>query len=233
MTHRPRSTGRAWQRGEFARLNERRGELVAGSVTDHREPQQPRPSPSVDPSLPASATPQLSLRSGATTSDNAVNQGREGSCHTPSLWFSCGLSDTPNRSGALSPGGRLVADVARAIGLIRDVVRLRSRALSGAAAREFVTLFSEAERWRPRGWPCSPPRWSRAGSTRGLATDRRPSGSGRSRAPRSGAAKGRLAAAARAAQDPLLTEALHEGELSADQLEVVATALSESPRGQR
>ena len=42
-------------------------------------------------------------------------------------------------------------------------------------------------------------------------------------------AKGHLAAAARAAQDPLLTEALHDGELSADQLKVVATTLSEAP----
>ena len=44
-----------------------------------------------------------------------------------------------------------------------------------------------------------------------------------------GAAKGRLAAATRAAKDPLLTEALHEGELSADQLKVVANSLGETP----
>jgi hypothetical protein len=45
----------------------------------------------------------------------------------------------------------------------------------------------------------------------------------------SGAAKGRLAAASRAAKDPLLTEALHEGELSSAQLGVVATTLGEVP----
>ena len=44
-----------------------------------------------------------------------------------------------------------------------------------------------------------------------------------------GAAKGRLAAAARAAQDPLLTEALHQGELSVPQLGLVTKASSETP----
>jgi hypothetical protein len=42
-------------------------------------------------------------------------------------------------------------------------------------------------------------------------------------------AKGRLAAAERAAADPQLTEALHEGELSTDQLGVMTTTAAEVP----
>jgi len=44
-----------------------------------------------------------------------------------------------------------------------------------------------------------------------------------------GAAKGRLAAAERAAADPSLTEALHEGALSSAQLAVVTKAAAEAP----
>ena len=44
-----------------------------------------------------------------------------------------------------------------------------------------------------------------------------------------GAAKGRLAAAERAAVDPTLTEALHEGGLSSAQLAVVTNAATEAP----
>jgi hypothetical protein len=92
-----------------------------------------------------------------------------------------------------------------------------------------VTLFSEAERAAASGVALFAPRVVETGEyTRGghgSAADWLGSLSGSS----SGAAKGRLAAAARAAKDPLLTEALHNGELSADQLKVVATSLSESP----
>jgi hypothetical protein len=45
----------------------------------------------------------------------------------------------------------------------------------------------------------------------------------------SGAAKGRLAAAERAAKDPRVTEALHDGELSAAQLGLVTSTLGEVP----
>ena len=44
-----------------------------------------------------------------------------------------------------------------------------------------------------------------------------------------GAAKGRLAAAERAAADPILTDALHEGGLSSAQLAVVTNAATEAP----
>ena len=123
-----------------------------------------------------------------------------------------------------------MADVEQAIRLIRDVVRRPVPvALSGASAREFVTLFSEAERLAASGVALFAPKvvetgeYTKAGH--GSAAEWLGALSGSS----AGAAKGRLAAAARAAQDPHLTEALHDGELSADQLKVVATALSESP----
>ena len=127
-----------------------------------------------------------------------------------------------------------MADVEQAIRLIRDVVRRPVPvALSGASAREFVTLFSEAERLAASGVALFAPKvvetgeYTKAGH--GSAAEWLGALSGSS----AGAAKGRLAAAARAAQDPHLTEALHDGELSADQLKVVATALEREPRGQR
>ncbi len=122
------------------------------------------------------------------------------------------------------------ADVEQAIRLIRDVVRCPvPAALSGAAARQFVTLFSEAERVAAAGVALFAPRVVETGEYtkggHGTAADWLGALSGSS----AGAAKGRLAAAARAAKDPLLTEALHDGELSAPQLGLVTKTLSESP----
>jgi hypothetical protein len=124
----------------------------------------------------------------------------------------------------------LLADVTQAVALIRGVIRHSvPGALSGRTAQEFVTLFSEAERAAASGVSLFAPRVVETGEyTRGghgSAADWLGSLSGLS----SGAAKGRLAAAARAAKDPLLTEALHDGELSTSQLGLVTCALSEVP----
>jgi hypothetical protein len=124
----------------------------------------------------------------------------------------------------------LLADVRQAVRLIRDVVRRPvPGALSGASAKEFVALFSEAERAAGSGVALFSPKVVETGEFtkdgHGSAADWLGQVSGSS----SGAAKGRLAAAARAAKDPLLTEALHDGELSAAQLGLVTSTLGEVP----
>ena len=135
----------------------------------------------------------------------------------------------PSKS-TLDPQAAALADVARAVELLRAVVRLPVPVgLSGAAAQQYVTLFSEAERAAASGVALFAPvvvetgEYTKGGH--GSAADWLGSLSGSSK----GAAKGRLAAATRAAKDPRLTEALHEGELSADQLKVVANSLGETP----
>jgi len=149
---------------------------------------------------------------------------------TPPLYGSRVVSATLPTEAVPASEAALRADLTRAVQLIRGVVRRPvSAGLSGAAAQELVRLFSEAERAAASGVALFAPRVVETGEyTRGghgSAADWLGSLSGSS----SGAAKGRLAAATRAAGDPLLTEALHEGELSADQLKVVATTLGETP----
>jgi hypothetical protein len=122
------------------------------------------------------------------------------------------------------------ADLEQAVRLIRGVVRLRvPRTLSGRVARELVTLFSEAERAAASGVALYAPTVLESGAHtkdgHGSAAEWLGKLSGSS----SGAAKGRLAAAARAAKDPRLTEALHDGELSSAELGVVSATLGEVP----
>ena len=95
------------------------------------------------------------------------------------------------------------ADVEQAIRLLRDVVRRPvPGALSGAAARQFVTLFSEAERLAASGVALFAPQVVESGeytqAGHGSAAEWLGALSGSS----AGAAKGRLAAATRAAKDP-------------------------------
>ena len=124
----------------------------------------------------------------------------------------------------------LFADVKQAAALLRGVVRHPvPGGLSGAAAKEFVALFSEAERAAASGVALFAPRVVETGEYtkdgHGSAAEWLGKLSGSS----SGAAKGRLAAAERAAKDPRLTEALHDGELSASQLELVTKTSAEVP----
>ena len=140
------------------------------------------------------------------------------------------VSATLPTEAAAPSGATLLADLERAVELMRGVVRSPvPGALSGATARRFVTLFSEGERVAASGVALFAPvvvetgEYTKGGH--GSAADWLGALSGSS----SGAAKGRLAAAARAAQDPLLTKALHDGERSADQLKLMTRTAAEVP----
>jgi HNH endonuclease len=124
----------------------------------------------------------------------------------------------------------LLADVTRAVESLRGVARHSvPGALSGRVAQELVALLSEAERAAASGVALLAPRVVETGeytrSGHGSAADWLGSLSGSS----SGAAKGRLAAATRAAKDPRLTEALHAGDLSTSQLALVTKTSAEVP----
>ena len=101
--------------------------------------------------------------------------------------------------------------------------------VSGNQARSIVASFAEIERAAASGVALFTPRVVETGSFakegHGSAQEWLGSLSGTSAAK----AKGRLAAAERAAADPRLTEALHESELSSDQLGVVVTTADEVP----
>jgi hypothetical protein len=124
----------------------------------------------------------------------------------------------------------LYGDLARVVGEIQEVVRSATpESVSGDQARRFVERFVEVERAAASGVALFTPvvvgTGSYAQGGHASAQDWLGTLSGSS----AGAAKGRLAAAERAAVDPSLTEALHEGGLSAAQLAVVTNALSEAP----
>jgi hypothetical protein len=124
----------------------------------------------------------------------------------------------------------LYDDLTRAVGEFQQVVRAATpEAVSGDQARRFVERFAEAERAAASGVALFTPVVVETGSFakegHASAQDWLGTLSGSS----AGAAKGRLAAAERAAVDPSLTEALHEGGLSAAQLALVTGAVSEAP----
>jgi hypothetical protein len=126
----------------------------------------------------------------------------------------------------------LYADLERVVDKLQDVVRTGTpESVSGDQARRFVERFAEAERAAASGVALFTPvvvgTGSYAKEGHASAQDWLGALSGSS----AGAAKGRLAAAERAAADPSLTEALHEGGLSAAQLLVVTNAASEAPEG--
>jgi hypothetical protein len=116
---------------------------------------------------------------------------------------------------------------------LRDVQTLVREAapgsVSGDQARRIVASFAEIERSAGSGVALFTPRVVETGSFakegHASAQDWLGSLAGTSAAK----AKARLAAAERAAADPQLTEALHESELSPDQLGVVATIANEVP----
>jgi hypothetical protein len=140
------------------------------------------------------------------------------------------VSATLPTAAATPSEATLRAHLTQAVELLRGVARLQvPGALSGRVAQEFVTLFSEAERAAASGLALYAPRVVETGEHtkdgHGSAAEWLGKLSGSS----SGAAKGRLAAAERAAKDPLLTEALHDGELSTAELGLVTTTLGEVP----
>ena len=122
-----------------------------------------------------------------------------------------------------------LADIEQARAALRDVVRRPIPERLGRCGSSVVALFSEAERAAASGVALFSPWWSRRGSYtkagHGSAAEWLGTLSGSS----AGAAKGRLAAAERAATDPLLTEALHDAELSSAQLKVVSDTWAGSP----
>jgi len=124
----------------------------------------------------------------------------------------------------------LYGDLGAAVHQIQEVLRSATpESVSGDQARRFVELFAEAEMAGASGIALFTPVVVETGSFakegHASAQDWLGALSGSS----AGAAKGRLAAAERAAVDPSLTEALHEGGLSSAQLEVVTKAAAEAP----
>ncbi len=125
---------------------------------------------------------------------------------------------------------KLYGDLSRTVREMQEVVRTATPdSVSGDQARRFVERFAEAERAAASGVALFTPVVVETGSFakegHASAQDWLGSLSGTS----AGAAKGRLAAAERAAVDPSLTDALHEGGLSSAQLAVVTGAASEAP----
>ena len=137
-----------------------------------------------------------------------------------------------------NPDGALGTSSASAFGdklhaIVRDTQELvrkaEPRSVSGDQARSIVASFAEIERAAASGVALFTPRVVETGS---FAKDGHTSAQdwlGSLSGTTAAKAKGRLAAAERAAADPQLTEALHESELSPDQLGVVATVANEVP----
>jgi len=124
----------------------------------------------------------------------------------------------------------LYCDLVRVVGEIQEVVRLGSpESVSGDQARRFVERFAEAERAAASGVALFTPVVVGTGSyaKKGHASAQDWLGDLSGTSP--GAAKGRLAAAERAATNPSLTDALHEGGLSPAQLAMVTQAATEAP----
>jgi hypothetical protein len=125
---------------------------------------------------------------------------------------------------------KLYGDLERTVGQIQEVVRTSTpESVSGDQARRFVERFAEVERAAASGVALFTPVVVETGSYakegHASAQDWLGTLSGTS----AGAAKGRLAAAERAAVDPSLKEALHEGALSVAELAVVTNAAAEAP----
>jgi len=124
----------------------------------------------------------------------------------------------------------LYGDLERTVGKMQEVVRkCTPESVSGDQARRFVECFAQAERAAASGVALFTPvvvdTGAYAKEGHASAQDWLGTLSGTS----SGVAKGRLAAAERAAVDPSLKEALHEGGLSAAQLAVVTQTATEAP----
>jgi HNH endonuclease len=132
--------------------------------------------------------------------------------------------------GASDDSSGLCDKLEAALANVQQLVReARPRSTSGNQAMAIVAAFTEIERAAASGVALFTPRVVEAGSFakagHGSAHDWLGSLSGMSAAK----AKGRLAAAERAAADSKLTEALHGSELSTDQLGVVTSLAAEVP----
>jgi hypothetical protein len=140
-----------------------------------------------------------------------------------------GTSPAASR-GTSHDSSRLGEELEAVLGNVLQLVREADpRSVSGNQALAIVGSFAEIERAAASGVALFTPVVVETGS---FAKEGHPSAqdwfgslSGTSAAK----AKGRLAAAERAAADPQLNEALHAGELSPDQLGVMATTATEVP----
>ena len=110
---------------------------------------------------------------------------------------------------------KLYGDLDRVVGELQEVVRTSTpESVSGDEARRFVERFAEAERASASGVALFTPVVTRTGSHAKKGHASAQEWLGKVSGSSTGAAKGRLAAAERAAADPTLTDALHEGGLS-------------------
>ena len=120
----------------------------------------------------------------------------------------------------------LEAAVADLLGVVRT---MEPSSISGDAARAMVDLFAQGERAAASGIALFSPRVLETGSHakvgHGSAADWLGAVAGSSMA----VAKDRLAAARRASTDAALTKALHQGELSAAQLQLLGDAEAAAP----
>jgi hypothetical protein len=124
----------------------------------------------------------------------------------------------------------LYNDLDRVVLDLQEVVRTSTPdSVSGDQARRFVERFAEVERAGASGVALFTPVVVGTGSyaKEGHASAQDWLGDLSGTSP--GTAKGRLAAAERAAADPTLTEALHQGGLSPAELAVVTQTASEAP----
>ncbi len=124
----------------------------------------------------------------------------------------------------------LYGDLGRIVREMQAVVRKSTPdSVSGDQARQFVERFAEAEQAAASGVALFTPVVVGSGSYAKEGHASAQDWLGELSGTSAGAAKGRLAAAERAAADPTLTDALHEGGLSSAQLAVVTKAAAEAP----
>ena len=158
-----------------------------------------------------------------TTPDDVPSPSDADRCTRPTAIWRLGIRDSGSgtRDSATSR-----CTLLRPRQLVREA---EPQSVSGDQARSIVASFAEIERAAASGVALFTPRVVETGSFakegHGSAQEWLGSLSGTSAAK----AKGRLAAAERAAADPRLTEALHESELSPDQLGVVVKTATEVP----
>jgi hypothetical protein len=124
----------------------------------------------------------------------------------------------------------LHADVEQAVRtLVRVVHDARPGTISGDEARRLVELFARAEKAASSGIALLSPVVVQTGSYAKVGHASAPEWLAAVSGTSTGAAKGRLASAERAAADPLLSGAIHEAELSAPQLKLLADARAVDP----
>jgi hypothetical protein len=126
---------------------------------------------------------------------------------------------------------KLYCDLVRVGREMQEVVRSSTpESVSGDQARRFVERFAEVERAAASGVALFTPVVVGTGSFAKGGHASAQDWLGKLSGTSAGAAKGRLAAAERAAANPSLTDALHESELSTAQLAVVTKAATEAPQ---